>query len=894
MATSDGGTTWASQTVPPGVSALKEVSCPSASTCFADGIVSSTGTVMIATHDGGTTWTIQTLPAGVNGLGPLSCPSVSNCYAPTSIGSTSVVVTTTNGGATWTSHAAPGSLSSISCPSVSVCFASGFVLVQGAVVFETTDGGATWTNRTVPTGTGEIDALSCPSTSTCSAFGSAAISTTDAGATWTIHSIPSNDIVSAVSCPSTTTCFATGDNLGTGFVIGTSDGGTTWTNDTVPPTDGQAGISCSSVHKCWVAGGFGPGAIIASTDGGATWTIQSDVPFGVQLSGISCPTSLSCYAAGTDGLVGIVITTTDGGATWTNHLLSEVTGVTLSCPSATTCFAVGSGTGTDIVIKTTDGFSTWSDLSLPTPYLESISCASTANCMAVGQNVAFATTDGGSTWAAQTMPSGVADLSSVSCPSATTCYAVGGGFDSSGSSGDVAATTDGGTTWVNKTPGGMAEMFAISCPSALICYSAGFGPDSTDRGGIMTTTDGGTTWSGTTVGAAALTSIGCPATTVCFAAGDEYTPPGEIVKTTDGSSWSNQTLPSGVHQVTGISCATTAACMASGLNDDLGGTILSNMVIPPTTYNAIVVNAQSPTSNSISTISGSGASWTAGSPLVVGSGNIGLTSIAFAPSGATAYQAVGGEDEIVPITLSPFAAGTPFSSVVPSPQQDAVTPNGQLLLVTGGNQLAVIDTADTSISQTVTVGNGAWGIAISPDSSTAYITNSTDGSVSEVSLEGTPSVVKTITFPDGGCGDPEFIAMQPNGNKLWVDCHSDNYLWKIKVSTETAAGSGILIPTGASAGNLGQVVITPTNQNAYVASGKKVYPVNLSTTAVGAPISIGTDAWSLAISPDGAYLLAGLDAPNTDVVKAISTSTNSVTATFSAGGSAHFSVEFQP
>ena len=103
----------------------------------------------------------------------------------------------------------------------------------------------------------------------------------------------------------------------------------------------------------------------------------------------------------------------------------------------------------------------------------------------------------------------------------------------------------------------------------------------------MVTTDGGTTWSRQSVGAAALGSVACASTTVCSAVGGAFstTPPGAIFNTTNGTSWVGQTIPSGVQQVIGVSCVTaTPTCMATGLNSDLGGIILSNTT-PPTPPN---------------------------------------------------------------------------------------------------------------------------------------------------------------------------------------------------------------------------------------------------------------------------------------------------------------------
>jgi YVTN family beta-propeller protein len=313
-----------------------------------------------------------------------------------------------------------------------------------------------------------------------------------------------------------------------------------------------------------------------------------------------------------------------------------------------------------------------------------------------------------------------------------------------------------------------------------------------------------------------------------------------------------------------------------------------------TSYTAIVVNNQYPTSNSITEVTGSGSSWSPGSPLVIGSGNLGLTSIAYAPNGATAYLAEGGENQIVPITISDFEAGTPFGSGGTVPFQDAVTPNGNELLVTnnGSNNLAVISTSDTSDVTSVSVGDAPFGIAVLPDGSAAYVTNTDSDTVSVVSLVGTPTVTKTISLP-AKCKTPYYDSVTPTGKAVYVSCQGNDYLWKITVSTNKAATTGIKVPHGGVKGSLHQTVISGNSKVLYATSGNDVYPITLKTGQVGAAIPL-TDAQSIAISPDGTYLMAGDNELYSDTVEVIATSDNQIVDTFSAGGYAHFSIQFQP
>ena len=82
VATTDGGVTWAVQTVPAGIFTLDGLSCASSSDCVAVGDDSSEGGgAIVATTDAGTTWTSQTTPSDVANLNGASCGSTSTCEA---------------------------------------------------------------------------------------------------------------------------------------------------------------------------------------------------------------------------------------------------------------------------------------------------------------------------------------------------------------------------------------------------------------------------------------------------------------------------------------------------------------------------------------------------------------------------------------------------------------------------------------------------------------------------------------------------------------------------------------------------------------------------------------------------------------------------------------------
>ena len=84
----------------------------------------------------------------------------------------------------------------------------------------------------------------------------------------------------------------------------------------------------------------------------------------------------------------------------------------------------------------------------------------------------------------------LANVRAVSCapsisPSSATCVAVG---DDGGNVASVLVTNNGGTTWTDSTPPtGVTTLSTVSCPSATVCYAGG-------GSGIMKSTNGGSTW----------------------------------------------------------------------------------------------------------------------------------------------------------------------------------------------------------------------------------------------------------------------------------------------------------------------------------------------------------------------------------------------------------------
>ncbi|HVC82522.1 MAG TPA: YCF48-related protein, partial [Chloroflexota bacterium] len=183
-----------------------------------------------------------------------------------------------------------------------------------------------------------------------------------------------------------------------------------------------------------------------------------------------------------------------------------------------------------------------------TATLGSISCPSSSTCFAVGTGgTILATRNGGATWTS--LPSGTTQqLSGISCPSISTCVAVE----------DLAraflVTNDGGATWTSRAAATNGAA-AISCPSTVICFAVGISD------AIEATSDGGATWTAQSSGTPSnLWSVSCPSTTTCFAVGTS----GTILATSNGgSTWTSQ--PTGTtNYLAWISCPSTTTCFVVG------------------------------------------------------------------------------------------------------------------------------------------------------------------------------------------------------------------------------------------------------------------------------------------------------------------------------------------
>ena len=184
-------------------------------------------------------------------------------------------------------------------------------------------------------------------------------------------------------------------------------------------------------------------------------------------------------------------------------------------------------------------------------------------------------------------------LTSVACPSASSCVATGRYVDSSGGQQGLLVTKS-GSAWTAAAallPAGAAadpdvELNSVACPSASWCVAAGYYTDSSGSYQGLLITGSGTTWTATKApvpggGAAdlsaSLLSVACSSASSCVAVGSYEEPSGAyqgLLVTGSGTTWAAATAPVPANAdsdpgvaLNAVACTSASSCTAAGSYD---------------------------------------------------------------------------------------------------------------------------------------------------------------------------------------------------------------------------------------------------------------------------------------------------------------------------------------
>jgi hypothetical protein len=270
-----------------------------------------------------------------------------------------------------------------------------------------------------------------------------------------------------------------------------------------------------------------------------------------------------------------------------------------SCLSATSCIAVGSylsPTNTELTLTESWDGTSWTidDATNPPPVtgvLLSMSCSAANSCTAVGYTnipnhvllVPFAESWNGTTWTvhAPQRIRGTGVLYGVSCPSVTTCIAVGT-YDAGDGDFFPMAEMWNGTRWTLQTvpnpttaPTNIRNgLNSISCTSPSFCTAVGSYTTGVSRrdGHTLVEVWNGTTW---TIESSLdpnetqyLYGVSCTSPSACTAVGERKSGLTVLAETWNGKSWKIQNAPAPKGATSSdlatVACSSTSDCVAIG------------------------------------------------------------------------------------------------------------------------------------------------------------------------------------------------------------------------------------------------------------------------------------------------------------------------------------------
>lgn len=315
------------------------------------------------------------------------------------------------------------------------------------------------------------------------------------------------------------------------------------------------------------------------------------------LTALACPSTSQCVAVGVNAtaMPTQLLSNYWNGSRWSQGSMPDPRGAVnvresgVSCPTATECVAVGVAfppRGGDVYPTA----SYWNGSHWTTgravgtrssTELVGVSCPSASSCTAVG---AYGATIGtalplierwnGRSWTAQhaPLPAGMRHgvLNDVSCASSALCVAVGNG------EGHAIEARWNGRTWsADALPNSRnVTLYGVSCHAAT-CLAVGAGNNGSSVGTYRLA---GTTWSFRLApaprGAAypVLQSVSCPSASQCLAVGN-YGRSGVFADRWNGQGWVSVPM----HQSGGtvryfvqVRCASTGNCMALGSASAIG------------------------------------------------------------------------------------------------------------------------------------------------------------------------------------------------------------------------------------------------------------------------------------------------------------------------------------
>ncbi len=258
--------------------------------------------------------------------------------------------------------------------------------------------------------------------------------------------------------------------------------------------------------------------------------------------------------------------------------------------------------------------------------------------------------------------------------------------------------------------------------------------------------------------------------------------------------------------------------------------------------------------------------------ILVGSGPWG---VAVSPNGNQVYvtNSLGNNVSVIDTANSSVVATIPVQS---NPLGVAFTPDGTSAYVVNfsSNSVSVINTASQTVVATVPVQSAPVGVAMAFTSkgTFAYVTNSASNTVSVIKVGSSPTVVQTIPVGAG----PHWVAVTPNSSLAYVE-NGNNTVSVVSVANNTVTAT---IPVGTDPNG---AAFTPDSNFAYVANSASntVSVIDTASSKVIATVAGLQGPAQVALTADGTS--AYVTNLNADDVSVIATASNTITGTVAVG-----------
>jgi hypothetical protein len=308
-------------------------------------------------------------------------------------------------------------------------------------------------------------------------------------ASWQLAASPGVGGLNAVSCTSSAFCMAVGfqaDTSGTQTgPLAESWDGRTWELRSVPVAPKAQpvelwNVSCGSLRLC-IAVGSGEHGPVAERWDGITWSPQ-ELPRGVVPQDASCPTARFCLMVSSTG----GMAARWNGRRWSRQRLPARVGAlsAVSCPTSTWCLGVGPRAAAALW---TDGGWSLPRARIPQQTSVDVSCSAPGTCTVIGDEYVNSENESAEVvrlahgrWTVEVGASGAVlnYVHAISCPNASTRTMVGDGIIPGGSEALIERWQHG--AWAAQPqpvpPSDSSQgpfLFGVSCPAASSCFAVG-------------------------------------------------------------------------------------------------------------------------------------------------------------------------------------------------------------------------------------------------------------------------------------------------------------------------------------------------------------------------------------------------------------------------------------